>query len=493
MCIMKKGLFLLCALALFFVSCEQETSGGGGDEPQPTGVTYKFNAAKGIITFYGQGAMANGKESKLPEWSQYKDAVRRLVIEEGVTTVGDYAFQDFSMLDNVQLPKSLKRIGENAFKNCPLLTSITLPENLKVLEDRAFSTNPQLQTPVFPASLDSIGWACFYGCNAFEEVDLSNTQIDQVSGKCFDACEKLTTVILPPTVTYIGRMAFAYCGKLKNVKVSDHSDPFGLRYLNLTVIGDEAFYLCQSLEDVQFPATLQRLGKRAFANCYNLYSAKFTASNDLTEVGDSTFFQCSKLRVLVYNRRFQKIAPYMFHKCEKLTMLDSITAVRHIGNRAFQGCTELKEVNWPTGLETVGDYAFGSCTSLYDVKLGAYVSHLGRGAFMNCQNASSLTITSYYLDTIPKEAFYQMYGITSVDLPSCLQYVDDEAFAYCHKLSAVTCKAKTPPTITSKSSGGKTFYYVSGSTLTVPKNSLSAYKSSNWAGYFTTVEGKDGL
>lgn len=478
---MKKGLFLLCAVALFFVACEGQGS-GGEDDPQPTGVTYKFNAAKGILTFSGKGAMANGKETKLPEWSQYKDAARKVIIEEGVTTVGNFAFQDFSVLDNVQFPKSLKRIGENAFKNCPMLKSVTLPENLKVLGDRAFSSNLELQTPVFPASLDSIGYACFYACKAFKEVDLSNTQITKVSGKCFDVCESLTTITLPTTVTSIGKSAFAYCYYLKKVKVAGHSEDVGLHYLNLTEIGDEAFYLCQVIVDVQFPATLQRIGKKAFASCYSLYSAKFRGGNALTDVGDSTFCQCTKLRVLVYNKRCQTIAPYMFHKCEALTMVDSIGSVRHIGAHAFHNCIAMTEFPWNNALETVGEGAFYNCEKLGSIHLGANVETVGEKAFAYCTDAYTLNITSYYFKRIEKMTFYQA-RFNTVTLPASLEYVGTEAFAYCSFLKTINCHAKTPPQIPSSDA----FYHVSGSTLHVPYDSFNAYTNSNWKGYFTSI------
>lgn len=495
---MRNKLFIFCALALFFVACNENApdngGGNGGTEPQP-GFEYKYNAATYTLTFSGPNVpMPNGTWDKKPEWSKYKDITYTVIIEDGITSIGDYAFEYFSELDEVQIANSVKRIGSDAFSHCEKLLKIKLPDNLEVIEDHAFVEDNHLQAPTFPESLDSLGFGSFFNCYTFDKVDLSNTQVKKIPAKCFRACSGIETVLLPPTVIAIHDEAFYGCSKLKQVKVKGYeSEDFGLNHLDLTVIGDEAFYLCQKLKNVYLPATLQRLGKRAFANCYELYSVKFYEGNDLTEVGDSTFFSCSALRVLQYNKQCRIISPYMFYKCPELRMLEDLNHVRSIGAHAFEGCTNMVEFPWPTGLETIGASAFAACKELGSIYLYSNVETVGENAFGSCTGVVKLEIRSYYLKRIERSTFYQVNSITEVSLPSQIEYIGEQAFAYCSDLKTIICRSTTPPTLADKNS---VFYSgVAGQEVWVPKTALSAYQNNTyWSAYFKgKFVGKDGL
>ncbi|MBQ7397417.1 MAG: leucine-rich repeat domain-containing protein, partial [Clostridia bacterium] len=168
----------------------------------------------GTLIFDGDGAMAEYNLSR--PWGAYGDSVTTIVIEEGVTTIADFAFQGFTALESIEIPQGVVKIGVQAFDGCSALKSIDMPD-----------------------SVTQLGMNAFHACTVLESIKLSNG-LDMISKGVFENCRSLTTLAIPNHLTAIDNRAFYNCIGLTSVKI-----PHSVKH-----IGEAAFEGCTSLTTV---------------------------------------------------------------------------------------------------------------------------------------------------------------------------------------------------------------------------------------------------
>ena len=134
-------------------------------------------------------------------WSSQKDKIKKVIIENGVTSIGDYAFSDCSGLTSVTIPNSVTSIGSSAFFDCKALTSINLPN-----------------------SVTSIGKTAFYDCSALTTVSIGNS-VKSIGESAFKDCYALTTVSIGNSVKNVGESAFYGCYNLQTITINNQVPP----------------------------------------------------------------------------------------------------------------------------------------------------------------------------------------------------------------------------------------------------------------------------
>jgi len=134
---------------------------------------------------------------------------------------------------------------------------------------------------------------------------------------------------------------------------------------SVTSIGDGAFYDCSSLTSVTIPNSVTSIGEGAFYNCSSLTS--ITIPNSVTSIGSSTFYGCSSLTSVTIPNSVTSIGEGAFYNCSSLTSVTIPNSVKTIGTSAFEGCARLGKISLGTGLEEIAANAFAGCTRLYDI------------------------------------------------------------------------------------------------------------------------------
>ena len=170
----------------------------------------------GVLTISRKGIMKD-----YTSWSPWiYDSVKRVIIADGVTTIGDNAFNGCSSLTSVTIPNSVTTIGWRAFNGCSSLTSVTIPVTI-------------------------IGWSAFSGCSSLTSVTIPNS-VTIIGGSAFSGCSSLTSVTIPNSVTTIERSAFSSCTNLQKVNIGN----------SVKSIGEQAFYECTKLTQISSEAVV---------------------------------------------------------------------------------------------------------------------------------------------------------------------------------------------------------------------------------------------
>lgn len=302
--------------------------------------------SQGTLTISGNGNTVDCyelKEKMKQPWSAYDNQIRKVVIGEGITELGNYSFMKCKNLESVQLPNSLKVIGCYAFNECESLKEIKIPDSVERIYTDAFAFCKKLKSVqlsknlteldddifkftgltkiVIPDGVKSIGYNTFCFCRDLKEVTLPNN-LQYIYSWAFGYCTSLTAVTFPDSLEYIGGEAFNNCKKLKTVK-------FGNR---LQEIADKTFEFCESLNNIVLPNSMKTIAERAFFGCSALTSVKF--GDNITEIGEDAFVGCS-MNELILPKNLEELGEGAFRNlffCERVVVYKSL---RKLGEDAF--------------------------------------------------------------------------------------------------------------------------------------------------------------
>lgn len=240
----------------------------------------------------------------------------------------------------------------------------------------------------------------------------------------------------------------------------------------VTAIGEQAFYCCYRLSDVEIPNSVNSIGAYAFSDCSALTSIEIP--NSVTAIGQGAFSRCSGLESIVvangnsyYDSR---------ENCNAIIETSTNTLIAGCRNSVI-----------PNTILRIGDYAFQGCSYLQDTEIPNSVISIGKYAFWNCNGLTNVVIPNS-VTTIENYAFTYCYGLTSVDIPSSVTTIGNAVFYYCQRLADVYCHASQVP-----ATGYEVFTGISSSaTLHVPSTSLNAYSNTAPWSDFGTKEAIDG-
>lgn len=181
-------------------------------------LTWEFDRSTATLTISGTGPMENYEKLRTGHattpWTGFLP--KKIVIEEGVTSIGNFAFYSTDYLKTVQLPDGIKSIGRYAFHSCIELKSVTVGDGLERLGKQAFGDCFKLASISLPDTLTQIGEGTFYRCNALEEMVLPE-KLESIPDEAFYECRDITSLVIPKSVASVGSRAFRYCNALTYV------------------------------------------------------------------------------------------------------------------------------------------------------------------------------------------------------------------------------------------------------------------------------------
>ena len=298
---------MLLLLLLTTVSAWADLSGKCGSN-----LYYNYQSSTQRLMIYNGTDSPNGSMTNYDDdaghpapWKSCRGEIKKVVIDEGVTSIGNYvfsgctalidvtiastvtsignrAFQNCTSLPSIHLPDNVARIGTMAFNNCWSLSSITLPSTMVSIEDFAFWNCGALTVFSFPSGITNISLSVLEGCTGLQRVSLPDG-VTNISASAFQGCSSLESITIPDGVTSIGESAFLSCSSLESITIPD----------GVTSIGESAFERCTALTNVSIPSSVTSIGAIAFQGCSSLES--ITISDGVTSIGKYAFWWCGSL------------------------------------------------------------------------------------------------------------------------------------------------------------------------------------------------------
>lgn len=408
----------------------------------------------GVLTISGTGDMQDYTYNERP-WSgfyvaDFGKSVWKVVIENGVTSIGEYAFGYLESLTTVELADTVTYIGNNAFSSCKSLTSVDIPD-----------------------SVTWIGNSVFHNCDNLSSVVIGDG-VTWIGNSAFNNCDSLSSIEIGGSVTGIGRQAFYSCNSLVSIKIPD----------GVTAIDEETFYFCRSLTSVEIPNSVKFIDVSAFDACDALTTVYYTGTEEqwnavyiqkdndpllnaeiifewsgeepeepeieipedaiasgtcgenliwyLTEDGTLTITGEGEMED--YDNA-SSIRPWLDYY-DSITTVIINNGVTNIGGSAFYNCYNLAKVVIPSSVVNVGYGAFSYCTSLASIELPNSVKSIGEYAFSYCTGLTSLVIPDG-VTSINNSTFDGCSNLVEITIPVSVTSIGDYVFNGCNALNTV--------------------------------------------------------
>lgn len=416
-------------------------------------LTWSLNDETGELIISGTGDMYDWTSATSP-WYSYRTMIKKVIIGDGVTSIGNYAFQNCNVFESITIGKDVTRIGDCAFYSCKLITSIVIPEGVTQIGAKAFYQCTGLKEVNIPYGVTVIGDSTFLNCTSLTSIVIPDS-VKTIEKMAFISCKALTDVEIGGGVTSIGERAFFNCSVLSNVSyngykegweaitIGAYNDPLinatlqiNLKHSVIWIIdGNEICHEYNSGETIVPPETPVKEGYTfagwtpAVPLVMPKYDLSFTATwlneirgtcgdnltwvlnNDTGEltisssgssVGKMTEWENislvpwynyrSKIKSITINGLIESLSSYAFKNCTSLENVKIGTYVTRIGYETFSNCISLESIEIPDSVTSLSNRAFADCTSLKSVILGERLTNIGYNAFCNCMSLESITV-----------------------------------------------------------------------------------------------------
>ena len=403
--------FVLCicmligVLATMPINVSAETSGACGDN-----LTWTLDD-EGTLKISGTGDMWDWNGSA--PWYSDRENIKTVIIQNGVTSIGGYAFRDCIGLTSINIPNRVTSIGRSAFQGCESLTSVNIPNSVTSIGMWAFLDCTSLTSVNIPNSVTSIDKYVFYRCERLTSINIPNS-VTSIGDGAFMHCKKLTSVTIPNSVTYIGEHVFNDCKSLTSINVGDENQYYSSLNGNL--------YNKNQTTLIQYA-----VGKK---------DKSFSIPNGVTTIGDCAFFLCDSLTSVSMPDRVTSIGMFAFEGCKSLTSINIPNSVTSIGQNAFSECSVLTSINIPNGVTSIRYQTFSRCGRLASINIPNSVTYIGDAAFYDCESLTSINIPNS-VTSIDKDAFLHCKNLTRITIPNSIAYISLDAFGRCYNLTNV--------------------------------------------------------
>jgi len=347
-----------------------------------------------------------------------------------LTKIGDNAFKNCMMLNEIRIPANITEIGTDAFVNCTKLTTIHCEKDSAAYTYakgegktcKLFHPTSDDKSNSYEIYYDENGVISGFGGNTgavstLEIPDsIKDVPITAVSDEGFGAFENMEIVLIPKGITNIGSDAFKKCAKLQYINVRESNSVYS------TVNG-----------------VLYNKAKTELICCpVNFDEESYTIPEGVTTINDYAFSGCKKLKEIIIPKSVGEIGNYAFEGCGGLEKITIPSGIKNIKNGVFSKCSGLKDITIPGGVEIVGNEAFADCDGLSVIIIPSGVVGIGDGAFKDCDGLTRVIIMENEENNgrmIGDNAFRDCDNLEKIVIPRSISSIGTSAFDNCRKLT----------------------------------------------------------
>ena len=428
---------------------------------QDDNISYRYNNITSSLYVYGEDEIKNYNSDNQP-WKNYKSTAKSIKLFDGITSIGNYAFYNFtSVTPEVTIPSSVEKINYESFGNCTSLKKITIPDNVKTIENCAFENCSAVTEIELGKGLTQLGtsngyyYNPFYNMTSVKKITFNTEKVPTTPyADLFQFMNNLETVYVPAKSysDYLERFS-SYINNAKFVLLNDDTDFIienGVLKLyqgndanivipsDVTEIGSSAFRNNTSIKTVELNSNVEKISDCAFMGCTNLKNV--TLNKDLKTISNSAFNGCTSLKKITISNSVETIGDYSFYKCTSLSNdLVIPSSVTSIGNYAFAEDNKILsiDIKGNSNGTTIGNYSFQNATGIKTLDLGN-VTSIGTNAFNNCASLSGKLTIPDSVKTLNSYAFSSCKNINEIEFSKNLEVIGHESFANCTSLKKLT-------------------------------------------------------
>ena len=438
-----KQIYILLTALLMGLSAKAESSG-------TCGANLKWHLTNdGVLTITGKGEMYDYSFNYSTPWRY--SVVKRIIIGDSVTTIGNSAFRDCRTLTSVTIPNSIKTIGDEAFLDCSSLTSVTIPNSVTTIGNSAFRDCSSLTSVTIGNSVTTIGNSAFRDCSSLTSVTIGNS-ITTIRWSAFSGCSSLISVTIPNSVTTIGDEAFRDCSSLTSVTIGNSVTTIGANAFDNTNktkiiwltntppdgyrnVGGDIHYVANDL----YTGLSNKKVYPYLSSIFEVDGIKYVPVSPSERTCDA--IDCAytgepyevkinrKVNYKGVDMTVREINPYTAYNCTKIKKA-YIDIDGSIGNEAFNRCANLSTVNIEK-VNDIGNEAFNRCANLSTVNIEK-VNDIGKGAFSECTNLVSVVVKDG--NNIGESAFSNCSFLKTLSLDNKIKSLGRSAFTNCRNL-----------------------------------------------------------
>ena len=343
----------------------------------------------GTLTISGSGTVSSSVKNAVSD-----SGATDVIIEDGITDIGDNAFNGCSSIKSVTIADSVTSIGNSAFSDCTKLESIDLGKGVETISDFAF-----------------------FNCN------------------------KLKSIYIPEKVSYIGSETFTQCRSLDYITVDEANTFFDSRDNCNAIIDTHNNYLCYGSNNTVIPESIKGIGENAFSERASLKSVTIPSG---VSVGFWAFTGCRGLTSLTISEGVPYLGEYAFNGCSGLKHVSLPDSIRYLEKGVFYGCSGLESLPDFKNVTSIGEEAFGCCSNIKSIKLPPSVVYIDEWAFWGCGALTSVVIPEKVsiseLDPEVNTVFQQCDNLTIFGY----EYSDAYYYALNHGINFVSLRFDYP-------------------------------------------------
>ena len=421
----------------------------------------------GVLTISGTGRMTDFDDSFVCPWYEIRDNIKKVVIEQGVTSISDNVFEGCTHLTSVSIPASVSSIGTGPFAFCSSLTVIDVSEG----NDHFASVGGAL----FSHDLSSL--IQYPGGKGSGQYTIPS-DVTTIAPYAFSGC-KFTSIVISENVSSIGIEAFSLMDKLTSFYVSLNNDHFvasdgALFNYNLTIlvafpcahygaeytyyipdgvrrIEDYAFYNAFHLRTVIIPSSVTYIGENAF--CFSSELSKVDIPENVEYIGPSAFAGLNSLASFVVHNgnKFFRVIDGVLFDYEGKTLIQYSSGMPNttyiipentssIGDAAFFYCDALETVLFPASVKSIGVMSFCGCKGLNNITLPEYLTSVGEWAFTDCEDLVGMAFPNR-VTSIANFVFTDCPSLTHVNISASVNTIGKYPFYNCPNLVAVNVES----------------------------------------------------
>ena len=352
---------------------------------------------------------------------KYKGFDKKVIVPEGIKTIGPCAFWDNQCLEEVVLPESLICLGGDTFYNCQNLKKVVIPSKVEEIANNPFAGCPLLSLENKSKHFKLINGVLFdrkktiliyYSISNSNKVYKIPRSVKIIGKHSFFLANNLEKVYIPKSVIKLENNPFSGCNKLEVINQSQHinivdkviynkfktavlgcinsiqSDNLAL--LPVKSIGRNSFWNCKGIKKIILPSSLKQIGYNPFVGCSDI---RFVSNSAEYTVFDDVLFDKNRNKIVCYPawkavgevsipETVIALERGAFSGCNKMTSI-SLHNVNIVGKSCFTNCSSLKDIYCSDLIAYIGEWAFAYCTGLKNVSISKNTK-IDNNAFSNC-------------------------------------------------------------------------------------------------------------